>query len=261
MDALREMGVSLEGRESVLYAESAVRLTDRETMMNFLDVYAPYIKALDRVTAAVYFCNRFASVCLSLQYMLSIRGCSLDFSLERLTVQLFKDEDRYAMAFQLDEWIETREPALEGRNEWIRRVYSDFYSRTVKPIYEAAAEAAGIPVGQLWGLLPTRFNFMTEQWGMNADYASRHRQIADDYAYLCGQLEASVFNRAKNPFDVQIRWIEHLREPGKQMRMKNACCCYYRTEGGDYCYSCPRLKESEREQRRVEARKTAVAAN
>ncbi|MDF2715738.1 MAG: (2Fe-2S)-binding protein, partial [Paenibacillus sp.] len=137
---------------------------------------------------------------------------------------------------------------------WLERVLTEFYEKTVRPVYETAAVIGGVDAGQMWGLLPTRFNYMTEQWLLAEESESIRAVISGDYAFLKHEMPAAVFGRNKNPLDVKIRWIEDLKDPCKQLRMKNVCCQYYRTEGGYYCYTCPRIKESEREERRIKAR-------
>lgn len=261
-EVLREWGVGLEDGEPIVFAEAAARLAERGTMEKLLEAYAPLVKALDPVTAATYFCNRFAAACLSLQYAVSVLGYSIDLSLDRLTVQLLVDgEGKPEMGFKLDGWAEEREPLEEAeRRLWLQRVFADFYGNTVRPVYESAAAAAGVRAGQMWGLLPTRFNYMTEQWRLAAPDERVRNRIAADYALLVREVPGAVFGRSKNPFDVTIRWIEHLLDPGKQVRMKNACCHYFGTEGGSYCYTCPRIKEEEREARRIRAREAEAVS-
>ncbi|ASA21748.1 (2Fe-2S)-binding protein [Paenibacillus donghaensis] len=70
-----------------------------------------------------------------------------------------------------------------------------------------------------------------------------------------------AFGLAKNPFNVVIRRIEAIDDPAKKVMMRNRCCLYYRIEGGQYCYNCPRLKEAERAERRTEYRKQAAASD
>jgi ferric iron reductase protein FhuF len=255
-EALHKFNVSLDDKEHIVYSVAAARLVERDEMEKFIEVYAPLVKALDRLAAVTYFCNQFANACLSLQYAVSVLGKSIDLSLERITVQLFAvGEGKYGVACKLDRWAEEREPKDEAeRQVWLERVYAAFYENTVRRLYESAAIVGGVDAGQMWGLLPTRFNYMTEQWMLAAASEEERSRVSADYALLTREIPAAVFGRSKNPFDVKIRWIEDLKDPCKQVRMKNACCQYYRTEGGYYCYTCPRIKESEREERRTKAR-------
>ncbi|WP_158301567.1 (2Fe-2S)-binding protein [Paenibacillus mesophilus] len=258
-ECLQKFNVGLNEKEHVVYSVAAARLGDREVMEQLIEAYAPLIKALDRTAAATYFCNQFANACLALQYAVSVLGKSIDLSLDNMTVQLFAHEGKYGVAYKLDRWAEQAAPsdAME-RRLWLERVLTDFYGKTVKPLYESAAVIGDVDAGQMWGLLPTRFNYMTEQWLLAEESESIRSAISDDYAFLKHEVPASVFGRSKNPLDVKIRWIEDLKDPCKQIRMKNVCCQYYRTEGGYYCYTCPRMKEADREERRIKARQSEL---
>lgn len=260
-ESLHKFNVGPSDADKVVYAIPASRLLEPEEMERLLEVYRPLMKGLDRIAAATYFCNQFANVGLALQYAISVLGRSIDLSLSNITVQLYAQEGKSGIAYKLDRWSAQAAPiGLAERRSWLEDVYAGFYGGTVKPLYESVSNVSGIDRGQLWGLLPTRFNYMTEQWMLAAANEQERAAIADDYAFLAKELPASVFGRVKNPFDVIIRWVEDLKDPCKQLRMKNACCQYYRTEGGYYCYTCPRMKESEREERRLQAR-AAVAVS
>ncbi|MDF2659286.1 MAG: (2Fe-2S)-binding protein [Paenibacillus sp.] len=262
IESLHKFNIGVEGTRRVVYSVPVSALPHGSAMEQLLEAYSPLMKALDRTAAAAYFCAQFGNVCLALQYAVSVHDVSFDVSLNNITVQLVEmEEGRYGVAFQLAHWSVQRAP--EDGNErrlWLADVLSALYSGTVRPVYEAASKAAGMPLPHLWGLLPTRFNYSTEQWMLAETNDTIKETIAADYEFLIRQIEGSTFGQTRSPFDVKIRWIEDLKDPCKQMRMKNSCCMYYRTEGGRYCYSCPRIKESERAERRLEAREGEKAA-
>lgn len=262
LDGLLKFNVGLDDKERILYAEAGVRLTERDGMERLLRDYQPLMKGLTPLSAAVYFCNQLANAALALQYAVSVHGKSFDLSLDNVTIQLFAHESGYCgVAFKLGRWGWSEAPAdRRERREWLRQAYARFYGETIRPLYETAAIVVGANAGQMWGLLPTRFNYFTELWMTEAAGEETKAIIAEDHKQLAYETPAVVFGRDKNPFDVKIRWIEDLKDPCKQLRMKNGCCHYFQTEGGSYCFTCPRLKESEREQRRLQARLAVPAA-
>ncbi|MNN58340.1 hypothetical protein D3C81_1733850 [compost metagenome] len=81
-----------------------------------------------------------------------------------------------------------------------------------------------------------------------------------DYRYLKDEMPAAVFQLPRNPFHVKVRKVEALADPASTVQMRNRCCLYYRTEGGIYCYTCPRLTEEERAKRRAEYRNRTASA-
>ncbi|GAA3408252.1 (2Fe-2S)-binding protein [Paenibacillus hodogayensis] len=260
MDGLRMFNVGLQDKERIVYAVEASRLMERKAMDELLQAYTPLMKALVPVAAGTYFCTQLAGFCLALQYSLSCLGKSFDSSLDNITVQLYAQDDKYGVAFKLTRSGGTFAPADPAvRETWLYEKLASLYGETIRPLYESVAASVNVDAGQMWGVLPTRFNYSTEQWLLAAQSEREKENISGDYALL-RSMPADVFGRNKSPFDVKIRWIEDLKDPCKQMRMKNVCCQYYQTEGGYYCFTCPRLKESEREERRKQARLAAAAA-
>ena len=53
-----------------------------------------------------------------------------------------------------------------------------------------------------------------------------------------------------NPFKREVKLIESLAASDKRVPIKSKCCLYYKTDSGQYCYSCPRTTERERQAQR-----------
>ncbi|WP_072334775.1 MULTISPECIES: (2Fe-2S)-binding protein [unclassified Paenibacillus] len=242
-----------------LWSSPAAELLQPAVMKDFLELFAQRIKALELPVAAVYFGSWLGFLALGQQYAMSAGNTSLDLSLTNLEIMLQEHNGHTIMTFNLGAGGETSAPenACE-RTAWLDSSLEALYGCTLRPLLEAAAEAGGAEIGQLWGQFPTKFNYYMAYWEAEIADEALLGRVREDYRYLREEFPAEMFGRKKNPLDVKIRWIEDLKEPGKQMRMKNACCMYYRTEGGYYCYTCPRMKEEERAERREKARATAM---
>ncbi|PYI53329.1 ferric iron reductase [Paenibacillus flagellatus] len=250
--------VTTEDRPNAVCSVPASELTDSAAMKKLLDVYAPLMKALDGRAAAAYFCNAFSGVAVALQYAISVHGQAPDVSLANLTVQLAPADGKYTLSFKLNRLAEEDVPAVAAeRDEWLSRKLARFYAETVRPLIEAVAAVGGLSAPYLWGLLPTRFNYYTGQWTLHASSTAEAETIENDYAVVKRGLPAETFGLKRNPFDVTIRWLEDLKDESKQVRMKNVCCRFFETEGGYCCYTCPRLTEKERAERREQARSAA----
>ncbi|GGG11456.1 IucA/IucC family C-terminal-domain containing protein [Paenibacillus abyssi] len=239
-------------REEIIFAMSMASLLEEENAQQFLAVYAPLIKTTDLDAAAAYFAGYLGAAAASLQYSLSVWDAMFDLSCENVIVQLHRAGEYFRLAFKLiNDTVEFAPRDSEERLKWREQRLTTYYHDSVSPLFQVFARCAGVDVKMLWGQLPTRFNYYMEIWMSELENAAPKSRLEADYRYLREDLAAAVFGCKKNPFEVKIRWIESLNEPGRQMRMKNACCLYYKTEGGQYCYSCPRLKEEDREARRA----------
>ncbi|MGO0061116.1 Fe-S oxidoreductase [Brevibacillus fluminis] len=249
--------IHLQKKDNALVSLAGTEAQHTGNMNALLEAYAPLIKAREPKAAAAYFGSWISSLALCLQYALSMENKAPDLALSNLTIQLYREggQHDWSFAFVVEEWKEGNGPSGEAeRASWREETLSRFYAETMRPLLEAAAQAGGHEVGQLWGQLPTKFNYYLEHFSDAAPSCAIRHRIAADYDYLRGELSPAVFGRKKNPFDVKIRYIPDWRDDSKQVRQKNVCCLYYLTGDGQYCYTCPRMKESERAIRAEEMR-------
>ncbi|UQZ37059.1 hypothetical protein C2I18_28090 [Paenibacillus sp. PK3_47] len=236
-------------------------LTDEEGMRAFIASYRPMMKALDDKAVAAYFGGWFSSVAMALQYSVSLYSAVPEISLSNLSVHLIPSGQYCRVAFSLESWDMNEAPAdPQGRMSWRNEVINRFYAETAGPLFRMMSTVSGLILGEIWGQMPTKFNYFMESLAAAADHEELLATVQEDYNYLKDEMPAEVFLLPKNPFHVKLRRIESLADSDKTVLMRNRCCMYYRTEGGSYCYTCPRIKEEERATRRTEFRKQAAAA-
>ncbi|WP_379127077.1 (2Fe-2S)-binding protein [Paenibacillus sp. sgz500958] len=241
--------------EGAVYSYVAVELLDPEHMRRFIYEYAPLIKALDDTAVGAYFAGWFTSAALALQYSLSVFDAAPDLSLNNLHIHLIPAAGYCRVAFSLQKGELNPAPNEPfKREEWLLQILTDFYKNTASPLLQCVSEASGLSLSKVWGQLPTKFNYYLELFTSGRTGDSHVKQLSDDYTALKTKLPPEAFGLSNNPFHVKIRIIEDLADPQRTTQMRNRCCLYYRTEGGSYCYTCPRLKEEERAELRKEDR-------
>ncbi|MNI33128.1 hypothetical protein D3C73_870600 [compost metagenome] len=255
--------VTQHKREDAVFSIPAITLLDPKNMSLLIDTYTPMIKAVESDAAAAYFAGWFTYVAMAKQYVLSNFNQSLDLTLSNLTVQIVPNGTHFQYVFVVNEWSMIEAPSDEyERASWRQQELAAFHGQTVQPIFEAVTTIVDYPLGQLWGQLPTKFNYFMNDWKGSMTQETACKRIDEDYAGLKA-LEPSIFGLKKNPFDVKIRMIEDALDCTKQVRMKNVCCLYYKTEASRYCYTCPRMKEEGRVEFRTKyrAEKAATASH
>jgi ferric iron reductase protein FhuF len=251
----KQFSITTTQKENPLFSLTARELLNAEKMALLVQIYAPLMKAKELPAVATYFASWFGGVALGLQYMMSVWNHSVDFSLDHLTIELEVNEGREGFTFVCNKKHVQQAPTSDTeRAIWREQQLRKFYSGTVAPLFRALADATGIECGSIWGQLPTRFNYYMDIFIASTEDNAAKQRLTEDYRFLSREMDPAAFGRPKNPFDVKIRWIEDARDPEKKVRMKNMCCLYYQTEGGFYCYTCPRMKEAERAERRVSMR-------
>ncbi|MBB6733123.1 IucA/IucC family C-terminal-domain containing protein [Cohnella zeiphila] len=246
-------------RPNALWTASASDMVRPETMSSFLALYRSRIKAAEDGTAATYFCGYIRSLAFALQYGVSVYDRALLLPLENLTIQLVPDNGYDRLWFVVHSWEDEAAPGdPAARENWLGEMLTRFYRGTIRPLVQTMQSLTGLPEVHLWGQLPTLFQYYSDVYREDPDMQPYLDVFEADYAFLRYGLDPQeAFGRPKNPFDVKPRYTESLTDPGRQTLLKNACCRFYCTEGGDYCFSCPRLKETEREKQRVQYRSAA----
>lgn len=247
--------------EDAMFSFPMQDLVVEEGMRAFIDCYKPLMKALDDKAVAAYFAGWFSSVALALQYTVSLYSSVPVIGLSNLSIHLIPAGGYCRVAFSLDSWTMEYAPEdTEGRTSWRNEVFTRFYRHTAGPVLRMMSVACGLRLGEVWGQLPSKFNYYIEMLAAGNSNKEFLISIQEDYDYLRKGLSAEVFQLPKNPFDVEVRRMESLADPEQTVHMRNRCCMYYRTEGGSLCYTCPRLKEEERAARRAEYRLQAASA-
>lgn len=244
--------ITLQDNTDAVYSMALIDLLEPKNMTKLLETYTPLLKARGHEAAAAYFVSWFSSVPLALQYSISANN-AVHLSLDNLTVQLFPVGDYHQFSFKITQYaLESTPKSGDVRINWRNQTLAKLYADTIKPLFEVLAAVSGMDIGQIWGQLPTRFNYYIPAWIEETANTELKINLADDYHALAHELELNIFGRKKNPFDVQIRLIEDIKDPSKQIRMKNACCLYFQVDTGEYCYTCPRLKEEDRAEKRAQ---------
>ena len=233
-------------QHETIYADEATNLQQPEAMTAFLTEYAASIKASELDVAAAYLSSFCSGMLVSTLYSLSAWNRSLTLSLDELNIKITQQGEYSQIRTVVQEFGGVEGPAeSEERTRWVQSELRTLIQDILRPLVESAAHVSGLNPGFLWGQMPTRVSFYVERLLGDPAHSSISSRLGKDYAELLA-LDADVFGRNRNPMVVKPRYIEDYREPGKQLKMKNVCCLYHKTDGGDYCYSCPKLKESER---------------
>lgn len=241
-------------RSDALLTVRADAILTSEGAAAFLNEYALHLQATDVTAAAAYCCANFSWTALALHYSVGVWNVAFELPLSSILLQLYRDQGQLKCTLTLTDWIIEAGPEdVSERSSWRDRKLAHYYSETARPLIESLSAVSGLDVNQLWGQLPTRFNYQfallekeLSQAGL-PDGQSAAARLLDDYRAVCNEWDGSAFGRRSNPLNVNIRYMEDYRDPEAQVRMKNVCCLYYKTGKQEYCYTCPRLKAEDRE--------------
>ena len=238
----------------VHYSSSMRDLQQAESLRPFLTAYARHIKAAELDVPAAYLSSYCTGLLLSSLYALSAWNRSVELHPQRLAVLIVQEGDYASIRLEVDEFTGVAAPVdVDERKRWVESQLTELISDTLRPLIDAAAAASGLNARFLWGQMTARVGYYVEYLLADADHEPVRSRLSEDYELL-KELEPSVFGQSRNPLVAKARYVDNWQEGGGPLRMKHVCCLYHKTEGGDYCYTCPKMKESERAERCKELR-------
>lgn len=238
-------------KEQAIYTIQGENLLDRQWLERLLTMYQAEINGLDIQVAATYFAASWRVLCTAMQYMVSITHSRLNFQLDNLTLQIVPVHQFPTIFFVVQDDTESAWPNGET-SLWGEERLGSFYKETLRPVLEAAANVARLPVTQLWGQLPLGITYYLKQLANKLESEEQRERLWADHEAL-KTISTDWFGVKRNPFALKEILVDSPYSPGEKIPLKPTCCLAYRTETGlGYCYSCPRLNKQQREQKRDE---------
>ncbi|MFC4775542.1 (2Fe-2S)-binding protein [Paenibacillus sp. GCM10023252] len=234
---------------------SAERLVDPNALAEVLAIYYPLIGGVDQEAGEVYMARWMINPMMAAIYSLALHESIPDLSLSNLTAYISKDQ----VVWQLKQQSLLEPGGDVNRLEWSKEMLSALISNTVRPLFEAIAVAGTARLSLLWSQLPTYLIYSCEQLMACASDEDERNRLAAMYTVM-HELPPSTFGRSSNPLAVTFQYTESLTDPCATYRLKYGCCLYYKIEGGEYCYTCPRLKEEDRLRQRMAYRNPSQAS-
>ncbi|ALP37171.1 hypothetical protein ASL14_14275 [Paenibacillus sp. IHB B 3084] len=241
--------------EDAVYSGPVAEWLEPDKLGSVMEYYGELLRAEDGLTTAVYFVNQLRGLVFAQHFMVSLCERRLDLSVSNLRFHICYQGKYPAISFQV---IDTTELDNIRQDEHhssgqAQQALRDFYSLQIRPILEAMAAAGDASVGQMWGQFPLTLLYFKDRVQPSLTDPQDVEHFEQDYYYVTRELEGEVFGRKRNPFTVRLVELDNPYRPGEKAYMKPSCCQYYKTGGGQrYCFACPRMSASEREERRLE---------
>jgi siderophore-iron reductase FhuF len=239
-----------KGAKNPVFSASAAELLKPETMDELLEQGRAGLRGFGLDIAVSLVGLAFFNLPATVMAYMSLYGQVLDLSLNRLTVQLEIDGDRCYIVFKPDEVRWTELPG-DGRDEAYARALKELLRGTVNPVVEMVAARGGFKPDLIWNQYGARMISILDYILQRVeDEASKETFRCDYERLLCG-LPAETFNRGKNPYIHEPRYVESPYKPGDSIVIRSSCCMWYRRENGEKCYNCPLLTDEQREEKKL----------
>ncbi|MGV7116815.1 (2Fe-2S)-binding protein [Paenibacillus kyungheensis] len=241
----------MEPHPDAIYSASFAELSTVEGMKKFLQFYAPLLTAPDTEPAGTFFCSWLGRIALAEQYYLSFYNRSIALDLENLTMDMYESNGYCQFAFRIQQWSEEQGTGASAEREIFRQTHlKQLYQQTLRPLIEAISTVTGAHARVFWRQFPSQFNYFIQAWQEEASSTTIVEQIKEDHHYVTTQMEAETFGLSRNPLHIPTRYTTSI-QGDQSIPLKSACCLYHRMDDGDYCFSCPKLSETDRDERRL----------
>jgi ferric iron reductase protein FhuF len=255
-----QCGLTFEPHPSPVAAFRLRDLYEETHMQRFLDEYVAAIKGLEPSVGAMYLTSNLILFSSALHYMVACCENAIDFASEHFTAELVYIQGTYsyytvrfcvnkAAAVPIDTANRERQ-----RNE----LFAQLYGHTIRPIIELLHRLTGTPKLQMWGSFP-QITYTYESLIAQEKDPIRKQRLEADFQYTMKKMPPDAFGTKRNPYHHTYRYVDNPLNPDAPYRMRPTCCMLYRTEGSESCYTCPRLKPKDREERKQQMLKAIGA--
>lgn len=156
--------------------------------------------------------------------------------------------------------LQWKEVPAEGRNLFIEQEMRALFTNFIIPVIAVIADQAKVNQAMIWNQFAARMTFVRDYVMENDPRPQVREQFMADYDVLTKQLTPDVFGRKTNPFVHEPIYIPSPYQEGKQLLIRSSCCLYYRREEGKKCFTCPLIKDAQREEMRLEIMKAKAAS-
>ena len=238
--------ISPEGVKHPLAEMPAIHFFEPKLLTDMLQKAGDTVQAHGLELPASFFGTSLCHLCSTKLLFLAQHNVILDLSLEHLTFQLDAHGDHAHLGYKINE-LHYRPIPTEDQEFILLQDWQSFIMNTVKPAVEAIAAAAGMKPTMIWHQFGGGMGMLRHFIHKNETREHVLEQFDRQFLLLSESISAELFNLRSNPFKHMIRYADNPYQSGEKLVMHSSCCLYDRRENGKKCYTCPRMKEEERE--------------
>lgn len=243
--------ISPKGMEEPLLHIPAPQLLDGDVMLNILQQGQALLRGKGLDISASYLGLTLFNLVATTHLFLAQYNQWVDLELDRLALQVENHGDHAHVGFQIVD-LQWKEVPTEDRDLFIELEMRKLFSNLIGPVIMVIAEQAKVNQAMIWNQFAARMTFVRDYVLENDPRPQVREQFTADYEVLTKQLTPDVFGRKVNPFVHEPKYIDSPYHEGKKILMRSSCCMYYRREEGTKCFSCPILKDSQRQEMFIE---------
>ncbi|CDN43480.1 (2Fe-2S)-binding protein [Paenibacillus sp. P22] len=239
-------GLLWELPDGIHMTATAEELARPDTASRFLELYAGLLPSTSIQPSATYFCSWARSLTSAVHWLLASRGGCLSVAPQDWTVVLAKPGAYASISFMPSSATLV---TVEGDGSAIdpQTVMDRLYGELIAPIFRTFADVSGVRQNDLWRLMATNLNYTKATLLADSPAENEFMSLESDFRYVLTEMPGEKVGLDRNPLAIPMRYVDNPYKPGEQSMMRASCCLAYMTDFAKYCYTCPRLKSSERD--------------
>ncbi|NLP53103.1 (2Fe-2S)-binding protein [Bacillus sp. RO1] len=217
-------------------------LGDPEILQKLLDIYGEGIKATTKDVTVMYLAGWFGYLCGSMHF-LSSDGWKV--TPENIKLQLYKNQRGTILISFV---VHSEDIDEKGDREWVEEFYKDIMNPVYKQMH---SKSDSNHLLHMWYQATHSLYWISDRMKHSSLPEKYKLQYEKNVEKFKGgnPLSCMGMNTAKHPYAKKLIFIDNPWDLNDPMPLKPSCCLAYQTEGGHLCYTCPRMKKSERQEK------------
>ncbi|OCT16214.1 hypothetical protein A8709_01880 [Paenibacillus pectinilyticus] len=251
--------ISPKGMEHPLLHIPGRQLVDGATMLDILQQGQTLLRGKGLDISASFLGRTLFHLVATNYLFLAQYNQWLVFDLENIAFEVENHGDHAHAGYKIIH-LQWKKVPTEDRDLFIELEMRALFANLIVPVMTVIAQQAKVNQAMMWNQFASRMTFVRDYVMENDPRPHVREQFAADYDALTKQFTPDVFGHKVNPFAHEPCYIDSPYQEGKQMLIRSSCCLYYRREDGQKCFNCPLLKDSQREEMRVQIKQASAAA-
>ncbi|KPB04176.1 (2Fe-2S)-binding protein [Bacillus sp. CHD6a] len=234
--------MSNQEKADILWNCRITELEDPAILQKLIDIYGEGIKATTKDVTMMYLAGWFGYLCGAMHF-LSADGCEINP--DNIQLQVYKNHrGTMVISFYVnsEEIVETRD------REWVEK----FYKVIMNPVYKQMhCLSDSNNLLHMWYQATHSLYWISDRMkhsNLLERYILQYEKTVEMFKNVNPSTCMGV-NTKKHPYAKEFIFIDNPWNLNDPLPLKPSCCLAYQTEGGHLCYTCPRMKKSERQEK------------
>ncbi|RSL35407.1 hypothetical protein D7Z54_00180 [Salibacterium salarium] len=225
------------------FSIKAVDLLDEEKCIAYLDSLTRSLQSPSRMITASQFSKRYAFLTIAPSlYAMTIYNKGLDLSSENCKIESSFHNGSWKSNLHLTD-LQVSQPKEGERQEWRDGVIKNIFHGNLAKIWRSISKVSNVPMPILWENTAVRVYSLYEKKVGNGDSEKEKFRIQEDFKYLISEAPATLFGETKNPLARFYGPKSTISSSDQPVRTRKTCCFYYKVPNGNYCSTCPKVKQ------------------